>query len=248
MRAMLMGAAAAALAIATAGGAQAADKVKACCIYTGPIGDFGYSYQHDQGRLAAAKALGDKVDARPIVENVPGQRRRTRDRAARAQRLQHHLHHLVRLHGPDDQGRQEVPERDVRARDRLQARAQRLDLRRQVLRGALRDGPDRRQDDQVQHDRLHRLVPDPRGRLRHRRVRARPADHQSQRQDQDRLGQHLVRSGQGSRRRQGADRSGRRHPDPAHRLGRAAAGGGEGGHARLRPIVRHDEVRARRRS
>ena len=63
MRAMLMGAAAAALAIATAGGAQAADKVKACWVYTGPVGDFGYSYQHDQGRLSAAKALGDKVDA-----------------------------------------------------------------------------------------------------------------------------------------------------------------------------------------
>jgi simple sugar transport system substrate-binding protein len=71
MRAMLMGAAAVALAIATAGGAQAADKVKACWVYTGPVGDFGYSYQHDQGRLAAAKALGDKVDASTFVENVP---------------------------------------------------------------------------------------------------------------------------------------------------------------------------------
>ena len=71
MRALLMGAAAAALAIATAGGAQAAGKVKACWVYTGPIGDFGYSYQHDQGRLAAAKALGDKVDASTYVENVP---------------------------------------------------------------------------------------------------------------------------------------------------------------------------------
>ena len=36
--------------------------MKACCVYTGPVGDFGYSYQHDQGRLAAAKALGDKVE------------------------------------------------------------------------------------------------------------------------------------------------------------------------------------------
>ena len=71
MRAMLMGAAAAALAIATAGGAQAADKVKACWVYTGPVGDFGYSYQHDQGRLAAAKALGDKVDATTYLENIP---------------------------------------------------------------------------------------------------------------------------------------------------------------------------------
>ena len=71
MRAMLMGAAAAALAVTMVGGAQAADKVKACWVYTGPIGDFGYSYQHDQGRLAAAKALGDKIDASTYVENVP---------------------------------------------------------------------------------------------------------------------------------------------------------------------------------
>ena len=61
----------AALAIALAAGAQAADKVKGCWVYTGPIGDFGYSYQHDQGRLHAAKQLGDKVDATTYVENAP---------------------------------------------------------------------------------------------------------------------------------------------------------------------------------
>jgi hypothetical protein len=32
-------------------GAEASAKVKACWIYVGPVGDFGYSYQHDQGRL-----------------------------------------------------------------------------------------------------------------------------------------------------------------------------------------------------
>ena len=29
----------------------AQDKTKACWIYVGPIGDFGYSYQHHQGLL-----------------------------------------------------------------------------------------------------------------------------------------------------------------------------------------------------
>jgi hypothetical protein len=43
-------------------------------------------------------------------------------------------------------------------------------------------------------------------------------------QGQGRLGQHLVRSGQGSRCRQGADRPGRRHHHPAHRLDRPDAG------------------------
>ncbi len=53
-------AAAAALAM-SAGLAHAADKFKAGFIYVGPIGDHGWSYQHNQGRLAVNKALGDAV-------------------------------------------------------------------------------------------------------------------------------------------------------------------------------------------
>jgi len=49
--------------------AEAADKLKACWVYVGPIGDFGYSYQHDQGRLEAVKALGDKIET-AYLENV----------------------------------------------------------------------------------------------------------------------------------------------------------------------------------
>ncbi len=62
-------AAAAALALAT-GVAQAADKLKVGFIYVGPIGDHGWSYQHDQGRLAIEKALGDKVKT-SYLEKVP---------------------------------------------------------------------------------------------------------------------------------------------------------------------------------
>ena len=49
--------------------AQAQDKLKACWVYVGPIGDFGYSYQHDQGRLEAAKHFGDKIET-AYLENV----------------------------------------------------------------------------------------------------------------------------------------------------------------------------------
>ena len=49
---------------------EAAAKVKACWIYVGPVGDFGYSYQHDQGRLSVEKELGDQVET-VFVENVP---------------------------------------------------------------------------------------------------------------------------------------------------------------------------------
>ncbi|WP_457632138.1 BMP family ABC transporter substrate-binding protein [Oceanithermus desulfurans] len=33
------------------------DKLKACWIYVGPVGDYGWSHAHDQGRIAAEKAL-----------------------------------------------------------------------------------------------------------------------------------------------------------------------------------------------
>ncbi len=53
-------AAAAALAMSAAA-ANAGDKIKAGFIYVGPIGDHGWSYQHDQGRQAMEKALAGKV-------------------------------------------------------------------------------------------------------------------------------------------------------------------------------------------
>ncbi|WP_230532635.1 BMP family ABC transporter substrate-binding protein [Microvirga roseola] len=62
---------AAALAVAAGGAvAQPKDKVKVGFIYVGPVGDHGWSYQHDQGRLAIEKAFGDKVET-TYVESVP---------------------------------------------------------------------------------------------------------------------------------------------------------------------------------
>lgn len=52
--------------IALAGSAFAETKVG--FIYVGPIGDHGWSYQHDQGRLAVEKELGVKTS---YVESVP---------------------------------------------------------------------------------------------------------------------------------------------------------------------------------
>ncbi len=49
--------------------AQAQEKVKVGFVYVGPIGDHGWSYRHDQGRLAVAAALGDQVET-TYVENV----------------------------------------------------------------------------------------------------------------------------------------------------------------------------------
>ncbi|MDQ0345954.1 BMP family ABC transporter substrate-binding protein [Ancylobacter vacuolatus] len=62
---------AAGLALAGAGlpEAQAAEKLKAAWVYVGPVGDFGWSYQHDQGRKAVEAHFGDKVET-TFVENV----------------------------------------------------------------------------------------------------------------------------------------------------------------------------------
>src|SRR5215469_9055465 len=52
------------------GRAQAAGPLNAAFIYVGPVSDFGYSYQHDQGRKDVEKAYGDKVKT-TFVENAP---------------------------------------------------------------------------------------------------------------------------------------------------------------------------------
>ncbi len=57
------------LGLASGSAAFASEKLKVGFVYVGPIGDFGYSYQHDQGRLALEKALGDKVET-TYLENV----------------------------------------------------------------------------------------------------------------------------------------------------------------------------------
>ncbi len=50
-------------------GAAAQDKLKVGFIYVGPVGDHGWTYQHNEGRLAIEKAFGDKVET-TFVENV----------------------------------------------------------------------------------------------------------------------------------------------------------------------------------
>lgn len=57
---------------ATTAGATAASgkKFKVAFVYVGPIGDGGWTFAHEQGRLAVNKALGDKVET-SYIESVP---------------------------------------------------------------------------------------------------------------------------------------------------------------------------------
>ena len=50
--------------------AQDGEKLKVGFIYVGPVGDGGWSYQHDQGRQAIVAEYGDKIET-TFIESVP---------------------------------------------------------------------------------------------------------------------------------------------------------------------------------
>jgi basic membrane protein A len=60
----------AALATGLATAAMAEDPLKIGFVYIGPVGDGGWTYQHDQGRLAVEAEFGDRVET-IFQENVP---------------------------------------------------------------------------------------------------------------------------------------------------------------------------------
>jgi basic membrane protein A and related proteins len=70
-RTVLKGGAAMGLTLAAGMPAMAQDgPLKVGFIYVGPIGDGGWTFQHDQGRLAVVEAFGDKVET-VYQESVP---------------------------------------------------------------------------------------------------------------------------------------------------------------------------------
>ena len=68
-RSLLRTGAAAAVLPLVAGRAFAQEPLKVAFVYVGPVGDFGYTYAHDQGRQEAQTHFGDKVQT-TYVENV----------------------------------------------------------------------------------------------------------------------------------------------------------------------------------
>ncbi len=66
----LAAAAALILTAAVSGAALAADKLKVGFIYLGPIGDLGWTYQHELARQALVKEFGDEIET-TYLENVP---------------------------------------------------------------------------------------------------------------------------------------------------------------------------------
>lgn len=60
----------AAIAAGLTGAANAEDGVKVGFVYIGTVGDFGWTYEHDNARQAVEEAFGDAVET-TYVENVP---------------------------------------------------------------------------------------------------------------------------------------------------------------------------------
>lgn len=60
----------AAMVVGASAGQAAEKKIKVGFVYVGPIGDHGWSYQHNVGRIAVANTFGDQVKT-TYVESVP---------------------------------------------------------------------------------------------------------------------------------------------------------------------------------
>ena len=65
----LLASAAVALGLATGGFADGHEKTKVGFVFVGPIGDGGWTYEHNKGRLMVEEELGDAVET-VFVENV----------------------------------------------------------------------------------------------------------------------------------------------------------------------------------
>ena len=200
-----MTACALALALPAAAQPKAGEPLKIGFVYVSPIGDAGWTFQHDTGRKEMEKALGGKVTTK-YIESVP--------EGADAERVIRELaatgHNLIfttsfGYMNPTIKVARHVPQGRLRARDRLQDVEERRHLQRALLRGPLSRGHRRRQDVEDGRRRLRRRVSDPRSRHGHQRVRARHAQRQPEGRGEGHLGQLVVRPGQGERSGEHAD-------------------------------------------
>ena len=140
--------------------ASADTPLKIGFVYVSPIGDAGWTFQHDTGRKEMEKALGGKVTTK-YVESVP--------EGADAERVIRDLaqsgHNLIfttsfGYMNPTIKVATAVSERQLRARDRLQDGEERRHLQRALLRRPLPGRHRCGQDVEDRRRRLRRRVPD----------------------------------------------------------------------------------------
>ena len=227
-------------------GASAADEpLKVGFVYLGPVGDFGWTYQHDVARKECDAHFGDKIKT-TYVENVPetpDSERVLNDLAAKGNQLIFatsfgYMNYTIKA-------AQRFPKVMFEHCTGYKRAANVATYNIRFYQGPLCPGRDRRQA-------LAR-----RGVAGY--VASVPVPEVVQGMNAFLLGmrsvnptgtaqihhdQFLVRSGPGGRCGEGADRPGLRHHHPAHRFAVAAAGGAEPRRQGVRRGDRHDEVRA----
>ena len=107
-------------------------------VYVSPIGEAGWTYQHELGRRALERALGPRVKTVFVEGGRRGPGLGAGDaRPGRGPGCDAGLRHQLRLPRAGAARRGRVSGGEVRARRRLQERAQPRHLRRPLLRGAL---------------------------------------------------------------------------------------------------------------
>ena len=187
-----------ATAVGTFGGVYAAEKLKIGFIYVGPIGDLGWSYQHDLGRKAMEKALAGKVET-TFLENVPegADAERSIEQLARTG---HKLIFTTSFGFMDATLKvaNKYPNVMFEHATGFKRAKNMSTYAARFYEGRYIQGQIAAKMSKSGVDRLHRLVPDPRGYLKHQRNDAGCAVDQSQHESKDHLGEQLVRSGQGS--------------------------------------------------
>ncbi len=133
-------------------------KMKVGFIYVGPVGDFGWTFQHEVGRRELVKALGDKIDT-TYLENVSEGRtpERSIEQLARAG---HKLIFTTSFGFMDSTVKvaKKFPNVWFEHSTGYKRDAEPRDVFGPVLRGPLHPGADRRQDVEERRAGLHRFL------------------------------------------------------------------------------------------
>ena len=217
---MIIAVAAAVAAVATGASvmeAPAQSKLKVGFVYLGPVGDFGWTYQHEVGRQAVVKALGDKVDT-TYLENV----NEGPDSERSIEQLARSGHKLIFTTSfgymdPTVKVARKYPNVFFEHNTGYKRAKNLATYSARFYEGRYIQGQIAAKMSKTGVLGYIGSFPIPGGDLRHQLDHSRRAVDQSEHQGQDHLGQFLVRPRQGGRRRQGAARPGRRRDHAAHR-------------------------------
>ena len=172
--------------------------VKVGFVYVGPVGDSGWTFQHDLARKQMEAALKGKVTTQ-FVENVPegaDSERVIREMAQSGTKVIFAT--SFGYMNPALKVAEQFPNTVFMHATGYKNSAEPRPVQRPLLRRPLPEWRHRRQDDQDQRRRLRGILPDPRSGDGHQRLHPRHAQRQSQGRSARGLGEFLGRPRQGA--------------------------------------------------